>query len=329
MHVNRGLLGWGVFFIVMGAVPLAVDAGLIDEDVVGRAWQLWPLILIGIGIGLILRRTKAAVVGGLVVAVTCGLIAGGVLAAGVAPGIGFEACGFGVGDDRGDPFPEQAGTLGAGSSVNLELRCGELAVEPAGGSGWSLTGTSTDGQPPIVVGSSDRLSLESPDRQGPGSEWGTVMNLVLPQESRMSMNLSVNAGSADMELAGLRVADLNVSVNAGDAKVDMGGAIGTGSVNGSVNAGSIELALPVPEGTLTGNLSANAGSVEVCVPSSAGLRVTSTGSALGSVNVSGGDVVHEDSVWTSPGYASAAGRIDLSVSTSLGSINVRVESSCG
>ena len=40
MRINRGLLGWGLFFIVVGSVPLAVQSGLIDEDVVRRAWQL-------------------------------------------------------------------------------------------------------------------------------------------------------------------------------------------------------------------------------------------------------------------------------------------------
>ena len=54
MHVRRGFLGWGVFLILAGAVPLAVRAGYLDDDQVGRLWTLWPLILIGIGVGLIL-----------------------------------------------------------------------------------------------------------------------------------------------------------------------------------------------------------------------------------------------------------------------------------
>ncbi|HEY6571184.1 MAG TPA: DUF5668 domain-containing protein, partial [Candidatus Limnocylindrales bacterium] len=72
MHINRGMLGWGVFLIVAGSVPLLVQAGAVDPEVIRRVWQLWPLILIGIGLGLILQRTRAAVVGGLIVAVTCG-----------------------------------------------------------------------------------------------------------------------------------------------------------------------------------------------------------------------------------------------------------------
>ena len=60
MRVNRGLLGWGVFFIVLGAVPLAVQAGVVSEARVREAWQLWPLILVGIGLGLVLERTRFA-----------------------------------------------------------------------------------------------------------------------------------------------------------------------------------------------------------------------------------------------------------------------------
>ena len=72
MHVNRSLLGWGVFFLVLGSVPLAVRYGLVDAEAFATAWRLWPLLLIGAGMGLVLARTRAAIVGGLVVAATAG-----------------------------------------------------------------------------------------------------------------------------------------------------------------------------------------------------------------------------------------------------------------
>ena len=58
MHIRRGFLGWGVFLILAGAIPLLVRSGYLDADQVGRLWQLWPLILVGIGVGLILGRTR-------------------------------------------------------------------------------------------------------------------------------------------------------------------------------------------------------------------------------------------------------------------------------
>lgn len=64
MRIDRGLLDWGAFLIVLGAVPLAARAGYLDTDTLRRAWELWPLVLIGIGLGLILQRTRAGGGGG-------------------------------------------------------------------------------------------------------------------------------------------------------------------------------------------------------------------------------------------------------------------------
>ena len=76
MHIRRGFLGWGVFLILAGAVPLAVRSGYLSEDQVGRLWTLWPLILVGIGVGLILSRTRFDFLGGIIVAATFGLMVG-------------------------------------------------------------------------------------------------------------------------------------------------------------------------------------------------------------------------------------------------------------
>ena len=43
MRIDRGLLRWGVFLIVLGSVPLAVRAGYLDTDTVRRAWELWVI----------------------------------------------------------------------------------------------------------------------------------------------------------------------------------------------------------------------------------------------------------------------------------------------
>ena len=57
MRINRGLLGWGVFFLLAGAIPLAVRAGYITETQIGRIASLWPLTLIGIGVGILDRKS--------------------------------------------------------------------------------------------------------------------------------------------------------------------------------------------------------------------------------------------------------------------------------
>jgi hypothetical protein len=75
MHVDSRFIGWGVFFIVLGAVPLAVGQGRIDtakivlvlvggylllRAVVPQVDQggLWPLVLGGVGIALLVASIR-------------------------------------------------------------------------------------------------------------------------------------------------------------------------------------------------------------------------------------------------------------------------------
>ena len=50
MRIDRSLLNWGVFLIALGGIPLAVDQGWLESDIAGDLGQLWPLILVGIGL---------------------------------------------------------------------------------------------------------------------------------------------------------------------------------------------------------------------------------------------------------------------------------------
>ena len=68
MRIDRNLLNWGVFFIALGGIPLAVDQAWLEPGVARDLGQLWPLILVGIGLGLMLRWTPLAWFGGALVA---------------------------------------------------------------------------------------------------------------------------------------------------------------------------------------------------------------------------------------------------------------------
>src|SRR3954452_7670787 len=101
MQIRRGFLGWGIFLILVGAIPLAVRGGYISADDLGRLFNLWPLILIGIGVGLVLSRTRFDFIGGLIVAATIGIMVGGLLSVGVS---GVSA-GSGGAEGTTDPVP--------------------------------------------------------------------------------------------------------------------------------------------------------------------------------------------------------------------------------
>ncbi|MEO5884014.1 MAG: DUF5668 domain-containing protein, partial [Candidatus Limnocylindrales bacterium] len=67
MRTDRGLLGWGVFLVVAGAIALAVQSGSIPDR---SWWTFWPLNLVGAGVGRIFQRTRLQPLGGLVMAMT-------------------------------------------------------------------------------------------------------------------------------------------------------------------------------------------------------------------------------------------------------------------
>jgi hypothetical protein len=72
MHIDRRLVGFGLFLITVGAVMIAVRQGLIGQDDAQKAWTLWPLILLGVGLSIVLAGRPGAAIGGLVLALTFG-----------------------------------------------------------------------------------------------------------------------------------------------------------------------------------------------------------------------------------------------------------------
>lgn len=327
MRINRGVLGWGVFFVVVGLVPLAVRAGYVDADTVRRAWELWPLILIGIGLGLVLQRTPLAMAGGLLVAITFGLMGGSALAVGFGPVASFGGCSFGAGSPDGRAFPTQSGTLGDAADVSLDLSCGELTAATGAGLAWQLNGSSSDGSPPDISTSGGGLDIRTPNG-GPFNARGGSWQITLPQDPAIRLDVSVNAGSARLDLGQANVVDLGLDVNAGDAHVNLAGTPAIGRLTSQVNAGSLSVALPSPTGLLSGDLSANAGSIEICVPDGVPLRIRTGNSPLGANNFGSRGLTQNGNVWTNAAFGSGATGIDLSTSANLGAVNLNPEAGC-
>ena len=324
MRVNRSLLGWGVFLILLGVVPLAVRQGVVDADVVSGAWQLWPLFLVGAGVGLVLRGTRVELLGGLVIAVTLGLIGGSMIATGLRfPNLG----GCGIGDGGGTPFAAQRGDLGSDARVTLDLNCGEIVVRTSIGSGWSPEGSDPDGQAPVLPASADRLRIPSRDRTGISLGDGDRWRIALPTDPTLRLDLTLNAGSARLDLAGARVPETSATVNAGSIVLDLGRALDVARLSASANAGSLSITLPAAD--ITGSVSANAGSVELCLPAGAGVRIRTSDNLTASYDFERTGLVRNGTTWESAGYASATTRIDLSASANAGSVVLNPEDGCG
>ncbi len=327
MHLDRRLLGWGVFFILLGAVPLAVRSGLVDPALAGRWPTLWPLLLVGWGLGLLLRARPIAWIGGAIVAVTFGLIGGGAIATGFD---GLPALG-GCGSGPGQPFDTAQGTLGPSGQVDVEFTCGTLAVATADGSGWQVSGVDRDGRAPTIDANPNGVSMHSPQHGFDLGGGRTAWTVAIPRSPHLGVGLTMNAGDGKVDLAGATLDSFDMTLNAGSLKVDLSRVetAPQGGVNGTVNAGSATLALPQVAGAV--NLSLNAGSLTVCVPTGTRLVVAWHGTIASQNLDQAGLVKTGENTWASPGSQPAGTPADISmdVSANAGSFSLQLGGSCG
>ena len=77
--MERRLRDAGIFFIVLGLVPIALQEGLVRRATLTDLFRFWPLALVAVGVGMLLRHRPA---GGTIVAVSIGLTLGALLAIG-------------------------------------------------------------------------------------------------------------------------------------------------------------------------------------------------------------------------------------------------------
>ena len=320
MTVKRGLLYFGVFLVAAGGVTLLVSAGVLDEGRVAEALAWWPLAVIAIGAGLVLRHTRAAVPGGVVAAAVPGLMFGAMFVA--VPQLPTP-CSDAVTD--GATAITREGSFGTSARVDIELSCGDLAVTTAPGTAWSLGGTNGRNRTADVSESSDELSISSTaDRTrwawnaGP-DDW----DVTLPTGTQLDLGTEVNAGRGTLDLAGARLGSFGLDLNAGAVTVDLAEAA-LPRLDVTVNAGAATVHLPV-RGDLVGRLEANAGSIQVCIPDGTEVRLSSQ-AALGSVDTDG--LVRVGDMLRTPATTTALAHADLTVSANVGNVTISSEGEC-
>ena len=324
MRIRRGFLNWGTFLICLGTVPAAVQLGVLDRGLAGDLLRLWPLVLVGIGLGLLLRFTPFAAVGGIVVAATLGLLFGGLFAGGFPSSV--AACGSGPAS--GPEVYREGAFSGDGATLSVELSCADIEVGRASGETWSVQAITADGNPRIDFDERS-LSLRSRDSDGfifPGlgrESW----HVSLPADPALSMSATLNASSGTMSVGNGPLEQLNATFNASDLRVDLSGPADNDAhrFNGTLNASSVTLAMP--DGDLTGNITLNASSLTVCVPPGAGLSITYE-DTLSSHNFAEAGLAGADGSWRTSNYASAASQISLDLNANVSSINVDRSGGC-
>jgi hypothetical protein len=343
MHIDRSLLNWGVFLIALGGIPLAVDQGWLESDIARDLGQLWPLILVGIGLGLILRWTPIAWLGGAIVAATFGIIFGAALAAvpdddianlqGIIPAIVTGAC-------TGDAGPASTSESGVADAdvfdLELTLSCGDLSVIRAVDASWRLDADhATDDAPIIEVsdldGATAALSLHQPvgnDLAFLGRQARSDWRVELPVAAAVTLSSTLNAADAGIELGSGPVARVAGTFNASDVVLDLSTAATPEGADIDLTLNASDVHLLLPNDSVDARATLNASSLTVCVPESAPVRVASE-SNLSSDDLAASGLVEDGTTqWTSPGFDGAAAHVELSITSTVSSFSLLRPESC-
>jgi hypothetical protein len=323
MHLDRRLLGWGVFFLLVGGIPLAVRTNLLPASVVQQWANLWPLLLIGWGIGLLLRNSPIDWIGGAITAITFGVMGGGLLVTGMS-GVSFP-----TGCSSNQPttdFQARTGDLGTSGQVNVEFNCGVLLIGTVDGTSWNVTGSDRDGRGPKVTSATGQVSIKPDESIGfPGgirSNWAVS----IPRTPSISLGLTLNAGEGNVDLTGATVSTTTATLNAGKLDLNMGAAAHADDVNITVNAGAATITLDATARSI--NLSLNAGSIHLCFPSGTPLRATWAGTLGSNIFSDAGLTKVDSSTWMSAGLDPAQPHTELHVTANAGSFELSVGGTC-
>jgi hypothetical protein len=343
MRIDRSLLNWGVFLIALGGIPLAVDQGWLDPDIAGDLGQLWPLILVGIGLGLILRWTPFAWFGGALVAATFGIIFGAAVASvpeddianlqGIIPAIAIGACS----GDAGPANTSEAGLADPDAfELQLTLSCGDLAVTRAADDSWQLRADHAVGDAPTIDtseldGVTARLTLDQPagdDLAFLGRPARSDWSVAVPAAATLTLGTTLNAARARVELGSGPVDRVAGTFNASDAVLNLASASTPAGADIDLTLNASDVRLLLPAGSISTRATLNASSLTVCVPASAPMRVESTSNLSGDDLGSSGLVEGGPTSWTTPGFDAATEHIQLSITSTVSSFSLLRPESC-
>jgi type II secretory pathway pseudopilin PulG len=320
MHINRRFLYAGVFLLAIGAVLVLADLGVFDATALANALRVfWPLAVIALGIGVVLRRTQFSLQAGLLAAALPGLVLGGAFA--VGPRAASE-CGR---SSASATMASQQGSFQGPATVTLTGGCGALTVKTASGDAWQLMAANSANRQPFVRSSPFSLSIDSSENEGwPFRDTGrNTWDLTLPTNNTDNLSMVVYAGQGNVALPGARLRRLAVTANAAKVVVDASAAASVSNLSGTVRVGM--LSIDLPDSDVAGTFRVGGGRLQLCAPPGVGVRLTSTGFPK-EFEVAG---EHQGgSGWESENYASATHRADLQVSANFGSVEINPTGGC-
>jgi hypothetical protein len=317
-----------IALITVGVIWLLVNNGRIPVENVYRLLPLWPLLLIGAGVSLLLRRLWWPLP-----ALMWLLFAGAVLwALVVSPAVLPTVS---MGELRHETLREP---LGAAKSASVQLNLPVNAVNIHAAKNTSdlvLADVYTGSSVTLDASGSETKHVVLRQQFGDGINFWSFRWISLENQPwdislapAIPLQLQVNAatGKTVLDLTGMKLDSL--TIDAGTGSIDLQLPEGQKNLPVELNAGTGSVVVTVPQNTgvdLNGN--GGVGSLTIRVPKGAGIEVNVKNSGLGKLNLpqdvektSGGN--DQEGIYTNKAFSGAANPIRLRLDIGVGSVTV-------
>jgi len=235
-----GVSIWGIFLLFLGVVFLLQTFSVLRWGLWGTLWRFWPVLIIVIGLGILLRRYNAWLVSLLVLAIlgTCLGIAiwqyspslsSGIVTRGYSePLDGLERAQIEIDFSAGSVT---IGGLPLGSlnfvEVDSEVRNSRKAI--------NADFHQQDGEGELYLSTVNQRSWG-----GDGIGWEVRFTKSIP----LVINIKSAASSMELDLSGLQATKLRLDVDAGNYVVTTPAKAGTSNIEIEANAANIEVTIP-------------------------------------------------------------------------------------
>jgi hypothetical protein len=301
MYRNRGFF-FPLVLIAIGIIVLLANIGVLSPQTLQRLGDLWPLLLVILGLRLILNHTvprqQATLIG---LGATAVIVAAAVAYAALAPAASFATQRF----DSSQP-------LGGLTAASLDVSYGAATIDvQAGALTDSLYQAHVDypsGENPPTI-SLDRetgsLQIHESSTFSPFQLFGgSRRHLRITLTDQIPWSIQIGGGAANLSLD-LRHGQLSKLVISGGAN-------------------RLDAQLPNPKGTVVISVSGGANNVTMVAPAHSPWRVAVSGGVSAvTINGSSSGNLGGDFQQQSPEYGSATDRFDIEISGGASHVNFR------
>lgn len=318
-------LFWPIILIGVGILWLLSNLGYVSLTNISQLWRLWPVLLIVAGLDILIgRRTPAIgfILGLLVVAAVGVFLFSGIQFPGVTGTSQVVTETFQAPIDQAKAaavdlqFWSDPVTLnGQASSSNII----DTQITHSGKVDFSQSGTTTK-----------TIRLSHTGDFPPDFLFSTTSNrhtdVSLTSAIPLDLSIHTGSGSSQLDLRDLNLSNLQLQSGSGSMQITLPASKVTSPASLHSGSGAIDLTLPAGS-SLDLNIDSGSGSVQIQLPANTGVHINLAHKGSGSVNFPSGlmqlsGARGDEGTWETPGYASAANKINLTIHSGSGSVNI-------